>query len=65
MGICAHFTNFGSQPVDRFSNSLPVMVPTTTADRNEYYMYTYALAIFLHIHSSLINMRCLHILPHI
>jgi hypothetical protein len=36
-----------------------------TADRGGYNLSTYALAILVHIYNSLINMGCLHILPHI
>jgi len=36
-----------------------------TADRGGYNLFAYALAILLHIYNSLINMRYLHILPHI
>src|ERR1700733_882983 len=37
----------------------------STADRGGYNLSTYALAILVHIYNSLINMGCLHILPHI
>ena len=36
-----------------------------TADHGGYNLSTYALAILVHIYNSLINMGCLHILPHI
>lgn len=39
------------------------MIPT--ADRGGYNLFAYALAIPLHVYNSLINMRRLHILPHI
>jgi hypothetical protein len=35
------------------------------ADHGGFKFITYVLAILWHIYSSLINMRCLHILPHI
>ena len=34
------------------------------ADCGGYNLFAYALAILLHIYNSLINMRCLHIPPH-
>jgi hypothetical protein len=37
---------------------------TITVDRGGYDLSAYALAILVHIYNSLINMRCLHILPH-
>jgi hypothetical protein len=36
-----------------------------TADRGGYNLSAYVLAILVHIYNSLINMGCLHILPHI
>jgi hypothetical protein len=38
---------------------------TIMADRSGYNLSTYALVILVHIYNSLINMGCLHILPHI
>ena len=35
-----------------------------TADHGGFKFITYVLTILWHIYSSLINMRCLHILPH-
>jgi hypothetical protein len=39
-------------------------ITSTTADRGGYDLSAYALAILVHIYNSLINMGCLHILPH-
>ena len=36
-----------------------------TVARGGYNLSAYALAILVHIYNNLINMRCLHILPHI
>jgi hypothetical protein len=52
------------------STSTPIRIglvpsPCFTADRGGYNLFAYALAILLHIYNSLINMRYLHILPHI
>jgi len=49
----------------REKEALLMSVPATTADCDGYNLSAYALAILVHIYNRLINMRCLHILPHI
>src|ERR1700733_10765035 len=60
-GCALHFPHFKA---DGYPHILlfPVIF---TVDRSGYNLSAYALAILVHIYNSLINMGCLHILPHI